>query len=341
MFGFLNRENRVNTQPSSEPAADVVGCFGKMPVHADFIKHNVSTREAVALDNWIQEGFMLMSRKHGEAWKEKLAAAPSFNFVWIGNNEERILAGALRPGTDRSGRCYPFCAFTAMDRPALKEMQAVVPLARGEFFDALEATLARPWEDGDLPAFTRALDATARLCTDMTQRDLIEIEMSLLSDISMTEFWEDILPGAELRIKAAFVRTLISSLQTVSRRTPQRVHWGIRLPLPSKPDPVPYVVFWVQLCESMLSGRAWHAQYFWNEPAPGFPPRLTVFFKPVPPSYFATLVEPHTNDGSILDVITELEHETGNLEGMYPIIDNRELRLVDALQYWRAREILQ
>ncbi len=338
MFGFLNRDN--SRAPVVREARDIVGCFGKMPVHADFIKHNITTREAVALDNWVQEGFMLMSRKYGEEWKNKLAAAPSYNFVWVGNEEERTLGGVLRPGTDKSGRCYPFCAFTALDRPVLKDMQAAVPLARGEFFNALENVLSRPWGDEGLPAFTRALDATACVCSDISRRDLIEIEMSVLGNISMGEFWGDILPGAERNIKAAFVRTLISSLQTVSRRTPQRVHWGIRLPLPSKPDPIPYVVFWVQLCESMLSGRSWHAQYFWNEPAPGFPPRLTVFFKPVPPSYFSTLVEAQRNDGSILDVIDELESETGNLEGMYHLVDNAEMRLVDALQSWRPREIV-
>ena len=338
MFGFLNRDNGA---AASVATRDVVGCFGKMPVHADFIKHNVSTREVVALDGWIHDGVMLMSRKFGDDWKQVLESLPRYRFVWTGGEDERTLAGMILPGRDKSGRHYPFVVFAAMDYPEFKEMQAVVPLARADFFEALEQVTARNWEGAHLGVLTSTLDVAGQLCGEVCRRDLLDAEMSLLGDIRMGEFWNEILPGAGTETRAAFVRTLVSALHTVARRTPQRVHWGMRLPLPSRAEPSPYVVFWVQLCETILSGRRWHGQYFWNEAAPGFPPRVTVFFRPVPPSYFGNLVEPRKHDGSVLDVIHEMENEPGDVSAMRHIVEADDMLLVDALHHWRSREVLQ
>jgi type VI secretion system protein ImpM len=338
MFGFLNKE----TSPvATVNSGDLVGCFGKMPVHADFIKHNISSREVVALDSWVQDGVVLMNRKYGDDWTNKLAATPRYRFVWVGNEQDRSLAGVIAPGVDKSGRGYPFVAFSSMDHALFKDRQAAVPLARAGFCDALFDMTGQNWDGANLSVLTSTLDVAGQACGEVDKNDLTDLEMSLLGGITMKEFWDEILPEADVTTRATFVRTLVSALHTVSRRTPQRVHWGVRLPLPGKTEQTAHVVFWIQLCESILNGRPWHGQYFWNQQENGVPPRLTVFFRPVPASYFSTLIEPQKNDGSVFDVIHEMANDTSDKSSMTHIVEDDEMLLVDALERWRSREVVQ
>jgi len=75
MFGFLNRESKAAVVVPAAANEMLIGCVGKLPLHAEFIKHNLKVREVVALDNWIQEGVTLLNRLHGESWKEVFGPA--------------------------------------------------------------------------------------------------------------------------------------------------------------------------------------------------------------------------------------------------------------------------
>ncbi|MGH9363063.1 MAG: type VI secretion system-associated protein TagF, partial [Thermoanaerobaculia bacterium] len=45
------------------------GCFGKLPIFADFIRHNAGGREAGQFDRWLQEGMALSQQVLGRDWE--------------------------------------------------------------------------------------------------------------------------------------------------------------------------------------------------------------------------------------------------------------------------------
>ncbi len=338
MFGFLNRESKpLATPPATGP---LVGCVGKLPLHAEFIKHNLKSREVVALDNWMQEGVTLLNRLHGESWKQLFAAAPAHHFVFTGAGDEKSVYGLMMPSRDRSGRSYPFALFAASDETLYKDHQALLPLAAEPFFAEAEALLARDWNEQHVARLTEAVDGLARQVPTADRRGLIEEEMNRLRSITLGQFWRELLPGTDATLRARFVRTVVGVLQTVSRRSPQRIHWGVRLPLPGRADVMPYLLFWLQLSETLLSGRSWRGHYFWNTPVNGHPARLTLFFRPLPASYFARLVEPQKADGAVFDVLDEMHKEPGDTSRLADLIAREEVTLLDALTLWRSREVL-
>jgi len=340
MFGFLNRESKATAVAPATAKETLVGCVGKLPLHAEFIKHNLKAREVVALDNWIQEGVTLLNRLHGESWKQVFASAPVHRFVFSGAGDEKSVYGLLMPSTDRSGRSYPFCLFGACDSGVFKEHQVLLPLAIENFLHESEALLAQDWSGSHVARLVEAVDGLGQTLPAPDRRTLIESEMNRLRSVTLGQFWRELLPGTDGEQRARFVRTIVGILQTVSRRSPQRIHWGVRLPLPGKTDPLPYLTFWLQLTETLLSGRSWRGHYFWNTPASGHPARLTLFFRPIPASYFARLVEPQKADGAVYDVLDEMTRETSDIHRLINLLGQDEMTLLDALTLWRSREVM-
>jgi hypothetical protein len=157
----------------------------------------------------------------------------------------------------------------------------------------------------------------------------------------MVDFWNELLPNSDLEQRAALIKTTVSTLQTVARRSPSRVHWGIRLPLSSKIDSTQYITFWLQLCELVLSGRTWSAHYFWNYPAPDFAASLTIFFKPVSASYFSQIVDSSKQDNNVINILTEMENCSCDMKKMTHLVNQDEMTLMEALQQWRSLDVMK
>jgi len=251
MFGFLNRENKAVGAVPVSGNETLTGCVGKLPMHAEFIKHNLKTREVVALDNWIQEGVTLLNRLHGESWKSIFASAPTHRFAFSGAGDEKSVYGVIKPSTDRSGRSYPFCLFGTSESAVFKEHQVLLPLAIEDFLKESETLLAQDWTGSHVAVLVEAIEKLGQGMPVPDRRSLIEIEMNRLRSVTLGQFWRELLPGTDSEQRARFVRTTVGILQTISRRSPQRIHWGVRLPLPGKADAMPYLTFWrILFCPS-------------------------------------------------------------------------------------------
>lgn len=305
MFNFINKQNKAaEPQPAIH---DLVGCCGKMPLHADFIKHNIKIREAVALDEWVQDGVTLLNRRYEEKWKRVFELSPNFRFAFIGDEENKTVTGVISPSADKIGRSYPFIVFRATDNSSMRKQQSLVPLAFAKTYDTIDQMLKLPWKDKSLDLLLNTINDTQAFHHNLNEVDWSERLVMYLEGYSIGQIWEDILPGADEKVRAAFMYVVISSLQTVARRSPQRVHWGLRLPLPSGEKAIQHIVFWLQLSNSVLRGRKWRASFIWNPAVPGIPSRLLLFFHQIPASYFSMLLEPRRHDDTIMDVLSEME----------------------------------
>jgi len=333
---------RFSSKSELEPRQGVreryTGCFGKIPAYPEFIRENLSSREAMGLDTWVQEGVSLMTRSLGPDWKEAFLAAPALRFVLVGNRETHTVAGVIAPSQDKGGRAYPFGVFAALDEPAFGDMQALAVVGYSDFIEVADTVVAAAREAGSVREVVTAVGRSGEAIPPFEKRALLAREMEIMSAMSMKNFWVDLLPGADEDARAVFVKTVATTFNTVSRRGPSRVNWGVRLPLPSKGDAMPYVMFWLQLAEALIGGRGWRAQCFWHEGQGGLPPRLSIFFKPVPASYFVSMFDMGRSDGAVLDVIDEMQTNEQDISRLLPFVRSEEMSLVDALNNWRSRE---
>ncbi|HDR47182.1 MAG TPA: type VI secretion system-associated protein TagF, partial [Geoalkalibacter subterraneus] len=156
MFGLFTRSTR---NPAVRcRGVDQHGCFGKMPIHPDFIRHGVRAREVVAFENWVQEGVGLVSRQSQGDERNPLTSFPRHHLVMTGGEQERTLGATLTASRDRSGRAYPFVLFRLADEPLLIEMQAAAPLVFEEFYQCSNEILDAPWRQEPLALLLDRID---------------------------------------------------------------------------------------------------------------------------------------------------------------------------------------
>lgn len=89
--------------------------FGKLPQYADFIKHKAGSEEFALLDDWLQKGIASARLKFKNDWKAVYTSSNVFDFFFPVKKNNNILAGVLFPGTDKSGREFPFVIFSILN----------------------------------------------------------------------------------------------------------------------------------------------------------------------------------------------------------------------------------
>lgn len=339
MFGLFAKTSRPQ---ATTRLSDQVGCFGKLPIHGDFIRHNLQCAEAVAFENWVQEGVSLVTRKHPGTWPEVYRHFPPLNFVLMGENQERTLAGALVASQDRSGRPYPFSVLLASGDQMLRELQPLVPHIFRHFFQQTAEIVTAKWSHEPLTRLTSRVDGLSRRDTGLTRRQLLDSQNQPLRQITLGEFWQSAYPSGDAPTPEQLFAILIDTLKTVVRRGPCRISWGLRLPLPETGEPGVLVMFWLQLINAMLGESNWRAHYFWNAAGGQQPARLTVFFRPLPGSFLLQLLNPSVDDGSIFDVTRESANakQIGCEPELDKLLARSEATLLEVLYKAGRREAL-
>lgn len=327
VFGWFARN--VSSAPAE--GGDAVGCFGKLPIHADFIRHNVRLRETAALDAWIQEGTSSLARAGGGAWPESCRGFAGCRFVFTGGEQERTVAGTLTASRDRGGRAYPFIIFAALDDPLFRQMPAVVPLYYDDFFARAGEIGAESWGSEPVSLLTGRVDALFRREEAVTRRLLLERQIALLGGVENLPLRETLPSGWDMERLFASV---MEALRQVARRGAARVPWGVRFPLPSQGSLAPFVVFWVQLVESALEDRSLRPHFFWNRAG------LTFFFRPVPASCLLPVMDPERHEGVLFDPLKEKLPAGWENPDLRRLLGSESSTLLDILYRLGRREML-
>jgi type VI secretion system protein ImpM len=338
MFGLLSKSLKA---ASALRLRDQRGCFGKMPIHPDFIRHGVRAREVLNLENWVQEGIGLLSRRALCAGHESLASFPCHHLVMNGGVQDRTLVGTLSASRDRGSRAYPFVVFSLADEPLFRDMQAAVPLAFDEFFQRSAEILAAPWRQEPVSLLFDRIDGIPSRDTGLSRRGFLERQIELLGEIPMGRFWNEVFGGCVL-VRQGLFEVLFSALRSAVRKGPGRVTWGLRLPLGRGDILLPTVVFWVQMIEAILEEPHWRAHYFWHEGDNELPASLTLFFRPLAASLFLWLMPVTADEAGLLDVrraMTQRSDVKCSPE-LVRIINDNEVSMLDFLYRAGRREVL-
>ena len=135
-----------------------IGCFGKLPIYPDFIRHNASNPEIAWLDQWFQEGILFSKSKLGQGWAETFNKAEPWNFLFHPDNSGHLLLGIFIPSRDQGGRLYPFFLFMRIDHAGFHMPGYFAPAYFSSFLDDAWNMAHGGWKDMDMKAFLSAVE---------------------------------------------------------------------------------------------------------------------------------------------------------------------------------------
>lgn len=300
MFGFLR--SRVAAAPAPVCTPDSrVGCFGKLPIQPEFIKHNASHREARALDQWLQGGVSLAARCGGEG------AGPTPEQwvhcgVFAGTGEALPILFAIRPSTDRSGRRYPFVVFEVLGAREREAPPGLLPAHAREFFEAAAGVLRQPWRNEPLATVLGWVDRVEGLPRTAPR--------SVPTDRGAQQLLASLFPGSSEARGLAHLCRCAELLRQVERRTAPRVPWGLRLPLETQ-EPESAIEWWLRLAERVLGRGRWRPCFLWQPAGASGPAQLLLFFRLPPAQVVMHLLQGRGLEGAVVDPFAELPDSGG------------------------------
>lgn len=213
-------------------ASDIV-CFGKVPTHGDFIRHNAEGTAARWLDTWFREGLHRMRAQQPGGLPAGGGANVPHRFVLSPTTDGALLIGVLQMTRDRAGRPYPFVVAaeqtrTAWPGPAL----ARLPDAADRFLAEAE-TLVQEATAGLLER-NAVLERLADLDPDAIRAAArADGEANSWDDVAFRRFAETIWPAFEDSRKYVLFRNLTDILLPLRGAVPARFSLGLRFPLPT------------------------------------------------------------------------------------------------------------
>jgi hypothetical protein len=152
---------------------------------------------------------------------------------------------------------------------------------------------------------------------------------------SSAEFWSAILPSANANTRLNFARDVLQTLKMASNRGPERISWGVRLPIPSGAASDAIVSFWMSLFIGVLGNQKWRPYVFWN-PQSKTVSSLTVYFRSPNASSFAQLISPESDEGGVVDVVLRpLENLAGiTSTHLKNLVEKESLTWLEMLDNW-------
>jgi type VI secretion system protein ImpM len=230
-----------------------VGCFGKLPLQSEFIRHNLTWREGRALDQWFQEGVVQAARS------SDLASGDSNSVIhhglFTGNGDQRSIAFSAIPSRDRNGRRYPFVVFEVRRETDRTDEAAASLDALDAFTEATTALMAAPWQSESLAEF---LDDIDRLDGRPRAEGTAEPAAQATPDQLLTALY----PNRDRVDALAHIDQCIAGLRAISEHRARRIGRGIRLPV-GKASRAMAARWWLGLVESVLRRPGWQPCMIW------------------------------------------------------------------------------
>jgi type VI secretion system protein ImpM len=151
----------------------LVGFFGKLPSHGDFVGRRLPPEVKDCFDRWLQAGLVRSKEDLGDEWLPVWLSSPIWRFVVAaGVCGEQAWAGVMMPSHDRVGRCFPLLLMAGIDgTPSLRDCITV----HDAWFERLEELALSTLEERfDLLAFEAALNGIAGLSNERAGSEFSE-----------------------------------------------------------------------------------------------------------------------------------------------------------------------
>lgn len=255
------------------------GCYGKLPIHGDFIRHRAGDPEIDALDQWLQAGILTGRQAAAAAFDATWDATPPARFLYRSPRTRRVYAGVLTPSVDKAGRRFPFLVFARVEARPEEIEPSVYPLLVSGF---LERARAAAGTLKDLKAVPGAIDA---LQQPLDPAGAKRACMTYVSETRLPAFWSSIFGSAE------DPRKYLLSYNLAEILTPRAVpRYALRLPAGGGGEAE--VAFWLELTRRLCRSAELPTLTLWGDAPAGAAPGLTLLLDDLQAKYFLPLLWP-------------------------------------------------
>lgn len=112
----------------------MIGYFGKIPGHGDFVSRGLPSDLVLAWDTWLQQCMLESRRQLGDQWLTHYLTSPVWRFaISPGVLGSEGLGGVMMPSVDRVGRYFPLMIAATGAPPLLDWLQK-----QAVWYDAIE-----------------------------------------------------------------------------------------------------------------------------------------------------------------------------------------------------------
>ena len=295
-----------------------VGCFGKLPIHGDFIRHNVGP-EVDKLDEWIQGGIVSSRTAMGSAWDASFDANPAQRFLYQSGGG-RVVAGVIAASIDKAGRRYPFLIFTILDPKTLGAEITALPMVLRSFFTMAEQEATTGWQGLDLKSFMVRIDSLA-LPTDFEEGK--QSIVKFVAAHTNQAMWSDLFGSDQDPRKYMLIHNLVETLKggTVPR-------YALRFPrVTADAD----VSFWLELCRKLSRRPSLPTLTVWGKGREGAESGMTLVFDDLKVNYFLPFCWPEKKNNLLFplaDAGSAPDPRLQQAKDRYaPILDDGAMRL--------------
>jgi type VI secretion system protein ImpM len=298
-----------------------LGCFGKLPIHADFIQYNADGSEVRGLDQWFQEGIHLVKTRFNQGWAQDFLGGGTWNFVFQPKNGDRFLVGTYLPSQDKGGRQYPFFLFLQIDWKRFSVPTYFIAVLFSAFLDKSREVIQTGWMEKDPKGFF-SLAEERLLPVEPKGESFEKAYREWLEKESTRHFWTNLLGDFGHPKKYRVAQNLIELLQPLRQQALDRFGLGIKFPLIPGDQYDNYdIALWFELMNRVLRQENQPPAYFWNRKSNKAEPGMVTFLRRPTAKNLLFLIRPSVTDDSLYDLASE--HSGAEEQAIREIPENR------------------
>ncbi|GAA0820332.1 hypothetical protein GCM10009111_25590 [Colwellia asteriadis] len=330
MFSLFKR-NKV-----SAPAVlrkNEYGYLGKTAFKPDFLKFQVNSRESIALDHWIKEGFSYASRNSLQQKGTDTSFGLTNLFFMAGNESEANLVGVIKPSIDSSGRHYPFVSFVNSGQELYRLHPAALFLHESNDFNHLYQLVDEVFSATSDEAMQKQASKLDHIVYALKQPARINQLLDKFRHIPMETLWNAV-GIADVDVRALLIHESSLTLNSIANRGCLRSQQGLRFPMPCLGDSFELVAaFWLHLVTVVVADHNWRPWVFYQIGSCGSAASLTIFTTPMPPSYFDSIWSASSINNNIID-LQALNATEPLSEASLSLAKMNNVSMYDALRRW-------
>jgi type VI secretion system protein ImpM len=309
--------------------------MGKIPARPDFVRHQAGDPEIKILDQWIYEGIAYLARRFPSDWKERIESFSNISCYIGGEGAVPDLCGVICPSHDKSGRQHPYVDFATCASTYVMQTLPYIALRFSDFYTQSCRLQDETGAELDMDALIQQGQMLGSLIPPFETERFVKLRNQCWLEKTSAEFWDKILPGSSDIARLNFARDVLQTLKMAANRGPERIAWGIRLPICGGEASDAFVSFWLSLLTGVLGHYKWRPHIFWN-PQNKSSSSLTVYFRSPNASSFAQLICPEVDEGGVVDVVRRPLENLPEITSMNlkTLVENDSLTWPKMLENW-------
>ncbi len=330
MFGLFKRNKDVVPQVFRKYE---YGYLGKTTLKPDFIKYQVNSRESIALDHWIKEGFAYASRNSLQSNAQQAEFGLTNLFFMAGNATEASLVGVITPSIDSSGRHYPFVSFINSGQELYRMHPSALFLNENNDFSHLNQIVDEVFgasSDDDMQKQSTKLE---HIVYALKQPVIINQLLEKFRHIPMETLWKAVGIN-DIESRALLIHESSLILKSIANRGCLRSQQGIRFPMPKLDGDFELIAaFWLHLMTSVVADHNWRPWIFYQVGRNSNCASLTIFTTPMAPSYFDSIWSELSSHSTLIE-LSKLKATQPLSESSLSLAKMNNASMYDALRRW-------